>query len=285
MGEELYGAERARAALRPRPADFHKRKAVVTIAAGSRAYLGAALLCSRAAYRGGATLVRLALPADLTPYAQAALPEAVVAGLGAGGSLDGGDATAVLELCAGSRALVVGPGLGRSPGAAALASRLWGEAPLPAVFDADALHALEPGTSHPWPRILTPHEGELKALRGESALDGGRPAAARDLAAAFGSVALLKGPGTLVADPAGNLVRNPGATAVLATAGSGDVLSGLIAALLSQGLEAFEAAALGAWVHARAAELWRTAHAGADRGMLATDLAERLPEALAAAGA
>jgi len=145
------------------------------------------------------------------------------------------------------------------------------------------LHALALGDAPGAARLLTPHEGEFKALMGASSLEQGRTSAARALAAAAHAVALLKGPATLVARPDGELSINTSGSAVLATAGTGDVLSGLVGALLAQGMEAFNAASLGAWIHGRAGDRWAAQQAG--RGLLAGDLADGLPGVLHEIGA
>jgi NAD(P)H-hydrate epimerase len=189
----------------------------------------------------------------------------------------------LLALAGGADAVVVGPGLGRHPGTLALVNELWQRLPEPAVFDADALFQLDLGRPPAGERVLTPHEGELKRLSGSGALDAGRVAAVRSLAARSRGVALLKGPATLVAQPDGRLSVNTSGNAALATAGSGDVLSGAIAALLAQGADPFSAAGLAAWAHGKAAEAWSARNAG--RGLLASDLADQLPQALALAGA
>lgn len=278
MPPAAFGASEARAALPPRAADAHKHQARLLVLAGSKSYLGAALLCARSAYRGGAGYVQLALPAELAAGAALGLPEAVIAALPEADPLE-----ALLALAAKAKAVVVGPGLGREPATLDLVAALWGRLPQTALFDADALAALKPGLPAGGPRILTPHEGELKLLLGPQALAQGREAAAADLARAYRAIALLKGPGTLVASPDGRSVRCSSGSPALAVAGTGDVLSGLIGALLAQGAAAFEAAALGAWVHGRSAELWAAQHAG--RGLLASDLPEIFPTALAEAGA
>jgi hydroxyethylthiazole kinase-like uncharacterized protein yjeF len=276
---ELFDAAAARGALVARPADTHKKKAELLVVAGSTAYLGAALLCARGAYRCGAGLVRLVLPEALAPFAQASLPEAMVAGMPCAGALGMAQLQGILDLARHAGAVVVGPGLGRGPETLMLVRELWVRIGRPAVFDADALHALELGRAPAGPRILTPHEGELKALMGAGALDKGRPAAARALAAAAPAVVLLKGPASLCAGSDGALSVNSEGSSVLATAGTGDVLSGAIGALLAQGTAPFPAAALGAWVHGRASAAWVRAHGG--RGLLASDLADALPDALA----
>ena len=180
--------------------------------------------------------------------------------------------------------MAVGPGLGRSAEVAGLVARLWREAPQPAVFDADALWALaelpdDARRDHAGPRVLTPHAGEMLRLAGRE------PAApeagdrrlleklARELAVAADAVVVLKGEGTLVIGSgreAVNETGNPG----MATAGTGDVLTGVVAALLAQSMEPFAAARLAAWVHGFAGDA-----AAADLGeisLTARDLLERL---------
>lgn len=273
--------------LRPmlpkRPVDLHKKQASVLVVAGSAQYLGAALLCARSAYRSGASLVRLALPAPLAVAAMAALPEMVVVGLGTGPSLAQDAAAEILALAAQSQAVAVGPGLGREPGTQALVRQLWQALPQAALFDADAVAAVDVAVAPGGPRVLTPHEGELKLLLGPQALEPGRNAAARTLAARSHSVGLLKGPGTLIADPHGTLNIETQGSAVLASAGSGDVLSGLISALMAQGAAPYDAACLGAWVHAQAGQRWAAKNAG--RGLLASDLIDEIPSVLAQLGA
>jgi NAD(P)H-hydrate epimerase len=277
----LFDLDAARRTFAPRPRDYHKKKAELLVIAGSKDYLGAALLCARGAYRCGAGMVRLVLPAALVPFAQTALPEAVFTGFPVEEALGVGQLQALLDLAGSCQAAVVGPGLGRRPETAELVRELWARLPRPAVFDADALHALSLGARPGAERILTPHEGEFIGLMGPGALEAGRVHGARSLAAAASAVALLKGPSTLVATPDGLLSVNVGGSPVLATAGSGDVLSGAIGALLAQGMEPFHAAALGAWAHGRAGDAWARGHG--DRGLLASDLAEGFPAALAEA--
>jgi NAD(P)H-hydrate epimerase len=277
-----FGLAQARQALPPRAFDRHKRQGEVLVIAGSHAYLGAALLCARGAYRAGAGLVRLALPEGLALSAMVALPEAVVVGLPAERALNSGHLKALLALAEGAQAVAVGPGLSRDPGALELAAQLWRRLPQAAVFDADALAADLSGTPG-GPRLLTPHEGECRRLLGDDALDAGRLAAAMALANRFHAVALLKGPATLIAAPGLEIALCESGGPVLASAGSGDVLCGAVAALLAQGAEAFTSAALGAWIHGRSGERWAKKNAG--RGLLASELADGLPAALAEAGA
>jgi NAD(P)H-hydrate epimerase len=181
-------------------------------------------------------------------------------------------------------AVALGPGLGRAPGAVAFARRVAAGAAVPLVLDADGLnaHADALGTlaQRRHPTVLTPHAGEMARLLGCDAADVERERlrCVREAAARSGAVVLLKGDDTLVADPAGLVAVSAGGTPALATAGTGDVLTGVIAALLAQGLDAFAAAAVGARLHVRAGML--AAHRqGAAEGVIATDVIAALPAA------
>jgi NAD(P)H-hydrate repair Nnr-like enzyme with NAD(P)H-hydrate dehydratase domain/NAD(P)H-hydrate repair Nnr-like enzyme with NAD(P)H-hydrate epimerase domain len=247
-------------ALPARPRSTHKWRAAVWVVAGSEGMTGAATLAARAAQRAGAGYVRL------SPGAGAPI-EAVAAPLPAGG-WDGLDRF---------RAAVVGPGLGREHDE--LVRTLVATATVPCVVDGDGLTALgRDAEAHVQPTtILTPHDGEYERLAGHPpGLD--RFAAARDLAATLGCVVLLKGSTTVVADPAGRVLVAAQGDARLATAGTGDVLSGVVGAFAAQGVEPFEAAAWGAHVHGLAGQ------AGPARGLVASDLVDRLPGVLAALG-
>ena len=149
---------------------------------------------------------------------------------------------------------------------------------MPLVLDADGLNAFagDPAAlrARGAPTIVTPHEGEYRRLLGEPVGDD-RVAAARLLAQETGAIALLKGPGTVIASPDGTAVIEPVGDAALATAGSGDVLTGIIAGLLARGLEPFAAAAAGAFLHGRAAD--RAGHTG----LIAGDLVAALPRTIA----
>ncbi len=267
-----------------RRVDDHKYRAgYVAVLAGSKAYPGAAWLASQAAYRTGAGYVRLLMPAGAADAVRSRLVETVLEEIGAGDILD--DAERVLAVIADDRlgALVAGPGLGRDPATVAAVSRVVLESSIPAVLDADGLYAFagQAGLLRGRPGlVLTPHAGELAALLGEPAGDvtNGHLAAARRAAAATGQVVLLKGSSTIVADPSGQarvIVQGP---PQLASAGTGDVLAGIIGALLAKGLEPFEAAYAGAWLHAEAGAI------GAEtdpQGVLAGDLVELLPAVIA----
>jgi ADP-dependent NAD(P)H-hydrate dehydratase / NAD(P)H-hydrate epimerase len=280
-----FSEPQARAALPKRPADFHKRKAMVFVLAGSTQYFGAALLSAKAAYRGGAGTVRLAVPEVLRRAVQSALPEAIVLGYpGPAATLK--QRSLVLQAAADCHSVVVGPGLGRASGTQALVRALWARLKQPSVFDADALFALAKLSAAKRglkltgaARVLTPHDGEMQQLLGgQGPLAADRESLARSFARAQGVTLLLKGPQTLCAAADGRMARNTSGHRVLATAGTGDVLAGLLAALLAQGAEPFEAAALAAWVHGKAAQAW--AQVNGDRGLLASDLIERIPAVL-----
>jgi NAD(P)H-hydrate epimerase len=227
---------------------------------------GAAQLATRAAQRTGAGYVRLSVP-GLDPAAVPAPLEAVGFPLPASGW-----AAEVLGGAGRFRSLVVGPGLGRAgdDDVRSIAAR----AGLPTVLDGDALTALAPLAGRLAPgAVLTPHDGELERLLG--ARPGpDRLACARGLAAAAGATALLKGPVTAVADADGLVLLSTTGDPRLATAGTGDVLSGVIGALLAQGVPPVRAAAAGAWLHGAAGGL------GAGRGLVAGDLPDFLPSVL-----
>ncbi len=248
--------------LPARDAGGNKWAAAVLVVAGSPGMTGAAALCARAAYRAGAGMVRLGVPgAD-----PAALPATEAVGIELPSS---GWADASLPTAARCRAVVVGPGLGRAPGTGDEVRRLVAVSPVAVVIDADGLtglgrvdeRAIEAGV----PVVLTPHDGEYERLVG-AAPGADRIAAARHLAAVSGAVVLLKGPTTAVADPSGRVLLGLTGTPALASAGTGDVLSGMIAAFIARGVAPLEAAALAAHVHGRAGAL------GHPTGLVAGDL-------------
>jgi ADP-dependent NAD(P)H-hydrate dehydratase / NAD(P)H-hydrate epimerase len=257
-----------------RPPDAHKWRAAVMLAAGSSGMTGAAHLAARSAYRAGAGMVRVASPGlECDP----ALPTEAV---GVAVPAAGWDAVVIDEL-ARMGALVLGPGLGLGAPAVTAIHHLVASAPVPLVVDGDGLSALGTqvgdviaGRGPDAAVVLTPHDGEFARLAGDPP-GPDRIAAARGLAAAVGAIVLLKGPTTTVAHPDGRVRLNMAADARLATAGTGDVLSGIIGSLLAQGVDAFDAAAAGAWLHARAAQ------EGPARGLIASDVVEGLPAALA----
>lgn len=271
----------------PRPIDGHKGTfGTVIVVGGSDTMVGAPALCATAAFRAGAGLVKIAAPADVMRLALTIEPSATGVPLrGDEGQLlwaindADHDAKAVLA---------IGPGMGEGEAARLLVlTLLHGRRSI--VLDADGLNFLA-GTGKPRPPIeytpelvLTPHPGEFRRLAEplgitESPVDPAtRPAAARRLAIAHRAVVVLKGRSTVVTDGTRVYVNGTGNPA-LATAGTGDTLTGCIAALMAQGTDAFGAAALGVHAHGAAGDDWAREHG--ERGMLARDLADRLPRAL-----
>jgi NAD(P)H-hydrate epimerase len=273
-------------ALAPRAPDSHKGDfGRVLVVAGSRGMSGAAILCATAALRGGAGLVRAAVPADILPIVAAGNPCYMTAPLphDEQGRLAEPAAAEVLRLAAASDVIAAGPGLGPTPAVAAVVRALLARTQAPLVLDADALNVLAGQTEvlrgRAVPPVLTPHPGEFARLLGREV--PAEPTQRQELAVRFaaehGVVLLLKGHGTVISDGrrvAVNTTGNPG----MATGGSGDVLTGLIAALLGQHLEPFAAAQLGAHLHGLAGDLARD-----DLGevsLIATDLIAYLPRAL-----
>ena len=236
----------------------------VLVVGGSPGLTGAACLAARAAFRADAGYVAVAAPRESLPVLESQLLEAVKRPLE-----DVWDATER------ARALALGPGLGRSEESKALVRRLLDETDLPAVVDADALWELEPFRRSA-PTVLTPHSGELARLLGvESAwVDAHRLEAAHRAIERFDCVVLLKGEGTIVAAPGERVLVCPGFPS-LATAGTGDVLTGVIGSFLAKGMDARLATAAAATAHSEAA-----AEAPQRAGLIASDVIEMLPYVL-----
>lgn len=259
--------------LPDRERDSHKWKSAIWMIAGSPGMTGAADMAARAAMRAGAGTVRLGIPGQ-PPSPR--FPEVVGRWLPA----EGWDEDVVAGELDRMKAVVLGPGLGRSDATAAAVRRLVARAKAPMVLDADALFALgsldDPARflrTRPGPTVLTPHDGEFSRLTG-CPPGPRRISAVRHLAFTTGATVLLKGSTTIVADPAGDVLLTTAGDSRLATAGTGDVLAGVIGAFLAQGLDAPRAAAAGAFVHGTAAGLgWR-------RGLVAGDLLDLLPAVL-----
>jgi ADP-dependent NAD(P)H-hydrate dehydratase / NAD(P)H-hydrate epimerase len=238
----------------------------VLVVGGSPGLTGAPSLTAMAALRADAGYVTLAAPESTLPVFEQRLVEVVKRPL----------PDDLSDLAAKASSLAIGPGLGRSEGVRSLVRRALEELPLPAVVDADALFGLEPG-DWPAPRVLTPHEGELARLLGRDSKDvaAHRLAAVREATERFRCVVLLKGADTLVAAPGrGELVSALGLPS-LATAGTGDVLTGIIGAFLAKGMDAQLAAAAGAAAQQRA-----SVEAQQRAGLVAGDLIEALPRVL-----
>ncbi len=258
----LVQDEDVAAGLPARRRDAHKWQTAVWVVAGSPGMMGAPLLAGRAALRSGAGYVNLGVPGasleQLPPGSEV---------VGRPLSADGWAAEVLSEVdrC---KAVVVGPGLGRDEATLGQVRRLLSECPVSLVVDGDALAAVDEPVAAP--AVLTPHAGEYKTLSGTS-LGDDRLGAARSLAADLGAVVLLKGPTTVVADPDGQVLVSVTGDARLATAGTGDVLSGVLVAFLAQGAQGLAAAGMAAHVHGSAARL------GPSRGLVAGDLLDLLP--------
>jgi NAD(P)H-hydrate epimerase len=247
--------------------------------------VGAPLMASRAAARCGAGMVVCGLP-GIDAAARASTAEIVTRALAAtpDDALDADAAAAIIKDVDRFDAVVIGPGLGRDDRSQHAVRRIVAECPVPLVVDADALNALalDPAplqarrTAGYPPAILTPHAGEFARLAGEP-VGVDRIASARELAAQTHAVVVLKGPGTVVAASDGAVIVNRTDGPALATAGTGDVLSGIIGGLLANGAPPFAAAATGTYVHGRAATAAAT---GVD--LVATDLVAALHPTLEA---
>ncbi len=254
--------------LAPRRADAHKWRAAVWVVAGSPGMAGAARLACGGAMRGGAGYVRLSVPGGHDPGAPT---EVVQVDIGRDLHVDPVEAARF-------GALVVGPGLGRAADLHESLASFVAQVERPLVIDGDALTVLGrdaprflAGRAHP--TVITPHDREFADISG-AAPAADRFASVRELAERANAVVLLKGPTTIISDPDGRVLVSNTGDARLATAGTGDVLAGLIGALLARGLTSLHAAAGAAFVHGRAAR------AAPPEGMVAGDLLVHLPGVL-----
>jgi NAD(P)H-hydrate epimerase len=270
--------------LPPRPSDAHKGTfGTALLIGGSRGMGGAVALAGMAALRGGAGLVRLAVPdrcletvaAHEPSYMTVALPDDI------DGRISGEAHTRIAELVQSATVVAIGPGLGRSSELDRLVARLYQELPLPMVCDADALNALSTNSEllahHAGPRVLTPHPGEFARLVGRKYPGEEREVAALELASRCHVIVVLKGHRTFVTDGRRhwhNCTGNPG----MATGGSGDSLTGLITALACQRLEPYDAARLGVYLHGLAGDL--AAKDVGEMSLIASDIVSYLPKAL-----
>jgi len=259
-----------------RPPDTNKWRAGVLVVGGSGGMTGAPRLVSEAAMRAGAGIIWCAIPgheaavraggSEIITKALPATDDGALAGLD--------DLVSSIDRF---RGLAVGPGLGTADPTRAAVRELMAKAARPVVLDADGLNAFAGDAAtlreRPGPTVLTPHDGEYARLTGEP-VGTDRVDSARRLAALTGATVLLKGATTVIAAPDGRATLNVTGGPELATAGSGDVLSGIIAGLIARGLPVFEAAAAGAFIHGRAGD--RSGHTG----LIASDLIAALPRTL-----
>ena len=257
----------------------------VVVAGGMRGLTGAPTLAALAAMRTGAGYVQLAVPQSTQSVFALKLLEAMTVGQpeSEGAHTEAG-ATGVAELAERAGAVVLGPGIGRSEGAVAFARAVARQVEAPLLIDADGLNAhvgvLGTLREREAPTILTPHAGELGRLLETDSQDIGRRrlAAVREAAERSGAIVVLKGDDTIVAAPGGLAAVSRGGSPALATAGTGDVLCGVIATFLAKRLDPFAAAAAGVLAHARAGRVV-AARLGADHA-IASDVIDALPAAL-----
>lgn len=257
----------------------------VAIAGGSRGLTGAVRMASLAAIRAGAGYATVAVPADLELVFEIAQPEVMSVGCpGGDGCLAPASRKIVLRTFERAAAGILGPGLGKNPDSFELAREVAADIEAPLVIDADGLNAfagrLKELAARGAPTVLTPHAGELGRLleRDADEIDAHRLASAREAAEAAEAIVVLKGDDTIVTDGR-RVAVNAFSSPALATAGSGDVLSGMIAALLARGLEPFAAASAAVIAHARAGRDAAT-RKGAAESVIASDVIDSIPAGL-----
>jgi NAD(P)H-hydrate epimerase len=286
---QMTDLDEVRPAFPPRDPNAHKGNyGHVLVLAGSPGKTGAAALCSLGALRVGAGLVTLALPEGLNDLMEVKLTEVMTVGLP-----ETEERTVafqardrLLGLMEGKRVLAVGPGLSTHPETVRLVMDVVRAAKIPLVIDADGITALaeqpEVLTKASAPVILTPHPGELSRLLAVSTeeLAGKRIPIAQKVASTYNVTLVLKGARTLIAEPSGVVHINPTGNPGMATGGTGDILTGMIAGLIAQGLEPARAATVGVYLHGLAGDL-ACQHLGPE-AMIAGDLLEKLPEAIRA---
>ncbi len=272
----------------PRTAEpAHKYSAgALLVVAGSRATTGAPVMVVQGAQRTGCGIIFLATSQSSAPAVDLALTEALVYGVAEDGegSMSSEALEGILDHAERASALVVGPGMGTDEEGRRLVAGILREVEAPVLLDADAVTNVagtEVLAGREAPTVVTPHAGELGRLLGSGAkeVSARRLRAARRAAEEHGCCVLLKGSDTLVVEGGRAAVNSTGSVA-LATAGTGDVLTGVIGALLSRGMDPYEASRAGAWAHGRAAELWLQETGWPVESMIATDLVEYLPPAL-----
>ena len=257
------------------------------VVAGSSSYTGAAMLAGTAAYRIGAGLVTMAVPEPLHPILAGHLPEAIWVPLPhENGFISGAASDDVLQNMERVTAFLVGPGLGDKISTRSFINNLIPAIKIPMVVDADGLRHLSQITD--WhkklfaPAVLTPHPGEMSALTGLSKeeVQFNREVIAMKYAREWGCVVVLKGAFTVIASPDGRSTVIPVATPALAKAGTGDVLAGLIVGLCAQGVNAYDAAVAGAFIHAQAG-LFAAQAMGTTASVLAGDVLDSVSDVLA----
>lgn len=260
LTREVVDADRVRSILPLRPLDAHKGTfGTVLVTAGSVSFTGSALLAGKAAYRSGAGWVTMAVPEPLHSALAGQFPEAPWLILPHERGFIAAQAANVVRSNLGKpTAILLGPGFGLEPTTGQFLADLLSPSLPPLVMDADGLKLIAKlpdwPARLPAPAILTPHPGEMAVLTGLTleTIQADRVAIAERFARLWGHVVVLKGAFTVIASPDGKTAVIPVATPALARAGTGDVLAGLIAGLRAQGVEAYDASAAGAWIHAQA---------------------------------
>lgn len=282
---EIITPERVKACFIPRPADSHKGTYGRLLAVcGSYGMAGAALLCARAALRSGVGLLIAAVPERVYPLLASAVPEAVFLPLPdtETGTLSFLAAEPLCSALSGANAVVVGPGLGTGEDVATVVRHVLRTSGCPVVLDADGINAISPHIlveeTVSAPLILTPHPGEMARLLGVTVdyVQSHRQEIVRQFVDQTGVTLVLKGHHTLIGAPGRPLLENPTGNPGMATGGSGDVLAGMIGALVAQGMTAYDAAMCGVYLHGVAGD--RAAERLSQHSLLPSDVIEELPD-------
>ena len=280
-GVDLLGSADSVPRLPERSAEAHKnRMGHLLVVAGSPGKAGAALLAGRAGLRTGAGLCTVATHAGVSGHLEGRVPDLMVEGL----DMDGSPAADLVPVAEGKSCIAIGPGLGTGPEAARLVESVFAMDDMPVVADADAI-SIFAGRHQDMNRkfketVLTPHPGEMARLLGigTEEVQADRLGVAAKAAAQTGAVVVLKGPHSVVAHPDGRTVLNLSGSSALAKAGSGDVLTGIIGALLAMGMDAWGASRLGVYLHGVSGDL--VAEEVGEHSLLASDLIDFIPLAI-----
>lgn len=279
MAHDLY---------RKRSADSHKGMAGhLLVVAGSQGKSGAAALCAEAAMRVGSGLVTLGIPESLNPVLESLIKEVMTLPLaeGRGGVLAKGALDDIRVVLSGKQCMAVGPGLGLDSQTVSVIHAVMDECPVPMVLDADALNSLEGHLGRlknmASPPVLTPHPKEMARMAGKTVEDiqKDRLGIAQAFAEKYKVHLVLKGARTVIAHPDGRAYINPTGNPLLASGGTGDVLTGMIAGLISQGYGTAEAARMGVYLHGAVADM--LADERGPVGVLASEMADSIPRIIA----
>jgi NAD(P)H-hydrate epimerase len=283
----LLSVQQAVSHLQSRPSDAHKGSSGhLLVIAGSTGKTGAAAMCALAAMRAGAGLVSLGIPGTLNPILESQVLEVMTEPLPeiTAGALGTSALDKILSLLEGKRCLALGPGLGQAPETGELVRKLITTAEIPVVIDADGLNLLAGKTEilaqRTAPTVLTPHPGEMARLIGTAVktVQADRITCARQLAMRLGIHVVLKGAATLTAHPDGHVFINPTGNPGMAAGGMGDVLTGLIAGFVTQGVGMEGSCHLGVYLHGAAADT--LAHTMGPWGYLASEVMGAVPAEL-----